>query len=90
MEGLMVKNGLLMELLLFNYYGWGVNVFIFYYEIYNSDEVIGEFFVMSYWVDKIENGIGNIVLLGYKCQDLLGVNLVVIRMDIGELFLGNY
>jgi len=89
-EGPMVKNGLLMEPLPFNYYGRGANVLTFYHEIYNSDEAIGEPFVMSYRVDKIENGTGNTVLLGHKRQDPLGVNPVVIRMDIGELPSGNY
>ncbi len=89
-EGPMVKNGLLMEPLPFNFYGRGMNVLTFYHEIYNSDRAIGVPFVLSYRVDKIENGTGSTMLLGHKRQDPAAINPLVIRMDISELPSGNY
>lgn len=89
-EGPMVKNGFLMEPLPFNYYGRGANVLTFYHEIYNSDQVIGVPFVVSYRIDKIENGTGSSMLIGHKRQEPTAVNPVLVRMDIGELPSGNY
>lgn len=89
-DGPMVKSGLLMEPLPFNFYGRGMNVLTFYHEIYNSTQAIGEAFVLSYRVDKIENGTGNTMLLGHKRQNPSDINPVLIRMDISELPSGNY
>lgn len=89
-EGPMVKSGLLMEPLPFNFYGRGMNVLTFYHEVYNSDKAINTAFVLSYRVDKIENGTGNTMLIGHKRQDPSAVNPVVIRMDISDLPSGNY
>ncbi|MEL6836630.1 MAG: GWxTD domain-containing protein [Bacteroidota bacterium] len=89
-EGPMVKNGLLMEPLPFNYYGRGANVLTFYHEIYNSATAIAGPFVVSYRIDKIENGTGNTMLIGHKRQEPSAVNPIVMQMDIGELPSGNY
>lgn len=86
----MVKNGLLMEPLPFNYYGRGANVLTFYHEIYNSATAIGVPFVISYRVDRIENGEGSTMLLGHKRQEPTEINPVLVQMDIGELPSGNY
>lgn len=89
-DGPMVKNNLLMEPLPFNYYGRGANVLTFYQEIYNSDQAIGEAFVVSYRIDKIENGEASTVLLAHKRQEPAVVNPLVLGMDISELPSGNY
>jgi GWxTD domain-containing protein len=89
-QGPMVKNDLLMEPLPFNYYGRGANVLTFYQEIYNSDQAIAQPFVVSYRIDKIENGEAETVMLAHKRQDPAPVNPLLLRMDISDLPSGNY
>lgn len=89
-EGPMVKNGLLMEPLPFNFYGRGANVLTFYHEIYNSDQHIGEDFVLSYKVEKLENAEAKSMLIGHKRQQAAKVNPVLQSMDISKLPSGNY
>lgn len=89
-DGPLVKNDLLMEPLPFNYYGRGANLLTFYQEIYNSDRAIGQSFVVSYRVDKIENGESSTLLIAHKRQEPAPVNPLVLGMDISSLPSGNY
>lgn len=52
-NGPMVKNGIKMEPLPFNFYGRGANVLAFYHEIYNSDSQINDSYLVSYIIEKI-------------------------------------
>ncbi|WP_020539220.1 GWxTD domain-containing protein [Lewinella cohaerens] len=88
--GPMVKNDLLMEPLPFNYYGRGANILTFYHEVYNSDQAIAQPFVVSYRVDKMENGVAETLMLAHKRQDPATVNPLLLRMDISDLPSGNY
>lgn len=89
-KGILVKNGLLMEPLPFNFYGRGANTLSFYHEIYHSDTQIGEDFVVSYRVEKLENGKAKSMLIGHKRQKPSAVNPILQRMDISNLPSGNY
>lgn len=89
-EGTLVKNGFIMEPLPFNYYGRGVNTLSFYHEIYNSTTAIGEDFVVSYKIEKLENGKAKKLLIGHKRQKAAAVNPILQKVDISNIPSGNY
>ncbi|MEL7222097.1 MAG: GWxTD domain-containing protein [Bacteroidota bacterium] len=89
-DGVFVKNGVRMEPLAFNFYGRGTKTMSLYHEIYHSDTQIGDAFVVSYRVDKLENGEAKTILLGHKRQAPAPVNPLLLQLDISEVPSGNY
>ncbi|MEM1215331.1 MAG: GWxTD domain-containing protein [Bacteroidota bacterium] len=86
----MVKNGVRMEPLPFNYYGRGRNTLSFYHELYGSDQYIGQPFVVSYRIDRLDEDAPTTVLIGHKRQEPATVNPILVQMDISTLASGDY
>lgn len=85
------KNDYYLETLPFNFYGKNASRLIFYNEIYNTDRVLNEEFLIRYQVDKVEsNGSTQTVLLGHKKRIPKPVNVILLQKNITELKSGNY
>lgn len=90
-ENSLVKNGVEMEPLPFNWYHKKADELIFYNEIYNSDKVIGDAYFISYSIQGASNkNTGKPILTKYKRLEPATVNPVLQKMDISELPSGNY
>lgn len=88
--GPLVKNGVLMEPLPYNFYGRGANTLFFYHEVYNSQSNLADDFMVSYLIQKMENGDAKNVLIGHKRQSPAVVNPLLLQMDITAVPSGNY
>lgn len=88
--GPLVKNGIQMEPLPYHFYGRGANVLTFYHEIYRSDQVFEGDFMVSYHVQRMENGEPNSVMIGHKRMSPAAVNPLLLQLDISNLVSGNY
>jgi GWxTD domain-containing protein len=86
----LVKGGVRMEPLPYNFYGRGANTLAFYHEVYGSDAAIGVPFVVSFRVQKLENGQPKDMLLAHKRQDPTPRNPILKQLDISTLPSGNY
>ncbi len=85
------KNGFHLETLPFNFYSRRANKLIFYNEIYNSDKVINDKFLVRYVIEKVDGkGNSETIAVGNKKQDPVPVNVVLIQKDISGLVSGNY
>ncbi|MCB0704838.1 MAG: GWxTD domain-containing protein [Saprospiraceae bacterium] len=85
------KNGYFLLPLPFNFYGKYADKLMYYHEIYNADRVIGEDFVVSYSIERINGqGQSETVLIGHKRRSPEAVNVLLLQMDIKELASGNY
>ena len=84
-EGPMIKSGLLMEPLSYSFYGKGANVLTFYQEVYHTDRFISAPFVVSYRIEKVENGEAKQVLIGHKRQTPAPVNPLLLQIDISKI-----
>lgn len=90
-ESQYTKNGYYLESLPFNFYGKKASKLIFYNEIYNTDKILKEEFLIRYFVEKIEiNGEKNTVILGHKKRQPKPVNVILLQKNILELKSGNY
>ncbi|MFK7935442.1 MAG: GWxTD domain-containing protein [Saprospiraceae bacterium] len=87
--GLLVKNGVYMEPLPFNFYGKRAKALYFYNEIYGTDKLSDDYLV-SYSVERRVNGGAQSVLIGHKRKSPAAVTPVLLKMDITELPSGNY
>lgn len=85
-----VKNGFYLEPLPYNFYGRNASTLAFYNEIYNADKAIADDFVVSYFIEKDNNGKAETVLIGHKRQTATPVVPLLIQMDISTLESGNY
>lgn len=85
-----LKNGLHLEPLPYNYYGRSASNLSFYTEIYNADKAVGEDFMVSYMIEKMENGKGQTVMIGHKRKEAEALIPLLIQMDITKLASGNY
>ncbi|MBK8490310.1 MAG: GWxTD domain-containing protein [Saprospirales bacterium] len=90
-EGPFVKNGFHMEPLPYNFYGKNAEKLILYNEIYQTDQALGDDFMVSYLIDKID-GNGNVepVLVGHKRRTPAPVSVLLLNLDISQLESGNY
>ena len=90
-EGPFVKNGYHMEPLPFHFYGKNAEKLIFYNEVYQTDQAIGDDFMVSYLVDRMD-GQGNAepILVGHKRRTPAPVNVLLLNLDITQLESGNY
>ena len=90
-ENTLVKNGVEMEPLPFNWYHQKAKELIFYNEIYNSDKAIGDTYFISYTIKGASNkNTGEVFKTGYKRLEPAPVNPILQKMDISELPSGNY
>ena len=90
-EGPFVKNGFHMEPLAYNFYGKNAEKLILYNEIYQTDQAIGDDFMVSYLIDKIDgNGNTEPVLVGHKRRTAAPVSVLLLNLDISQLESGNY
>jgi len=85
-----VKNGVFMEPLPFNFYGKKESHLSFYAEIYNTDQFMEEDLLVSYFVEKLENGQLKTKMIGHKRKKPKPIIPVLLQMDITELPTGNY
>ncbi|NNE30607.1 MAG: GWxTD domain-containing protein [Saprospiraceae bacterium] len=90
-EGPMIKNGYFLETLPFNFYNKKASKLAFYLEIYNSDKIVQEEFLVRYYIDQLgDNSTKKTVKLGHKKRMPKAVNVVMLQMDIQGLPSGNY
>lgn len=86
-----VKNGYYLEALPFNFYHKNISTLIFYNEIYNTDQAIGDDFLVRYIINKVQgNGEIEAVMIGNKKRKPQSVNVILLSMDISKLQSGNY
>lgn len=90
-EGPFEKNGYHMEPLPFNFYGKNAEKLIFYNEIYQTDQAIGDDFMVSYIIDRVD-GSGNTqpMMVGHKRRTPAPVTVLLLNLDIKTLESGNY
>ncbi len=89
-ENIFVKNGLMMEPLPYNFYGRGISNISFYNEVYNTDVVIGEDFLVSYSIHVADKEDEPVINIAHKRQQAAPVVPVLLQMDISRLPSGNY
>ncbi len=89
-DNMFIKNGILMEPLPYNFYGRYASSLIFYNEVYNADQAIGEDFLVSYFIEKLENNSKETVMIGHKRQKPQPIIPLLVQMDISQLPSGNY
>jgi GWxTD domain-containing protein len=85
-----VKNGILMEPLPHNFYGRQASALTFYNEVYHTDRIIGEDFLVSYSIEREHNGQVELIMAGHKRQQPQPVVPLLIQMNISKLPSGNY
>jgi GWxTD domain-containing protein len=91
MEGPFVKNGYHMEALPFNFYGKNAEKLIFYAEIYQADEAIGDDFMVSYLIERVDgSGKAESIMVGHKRRSPAPVTVLLFNLDIVKLESGNY
>ncbi|HHS95097.1 MAG TPA: GWxTD domain-containing protein [Phaeodactylibacter sp.] len=85
------KNGFYMEPLPYNFYYKTDSVMIFYQELYASDKVFDDKFLLKYMVDLIKgNGDMEPVIMGHKKLKPQAVNVILVKKDISQLASGRY
>ena len=89
-ENIFVKNGIQMQPLPFNFYGRHASSLIFYNEIYNTDQAVGEDFLVSYSIERENNDKPELVMAGHKRQQAQPIVPLLIQMDISKVASGNY
>ncbi|MFT4759531.1 MAG: GWxTD domain-containing protein [Paraglaciecola sp.] len=86
-----IKSGLYLENAAFNFYGKNAENLTYYNEIYNTEQKIGEDFMMSYIIEKLlGNDKKETVLIGHKRKKPEPVVVALQNIDIRELDSGNY
>ena len=85
-----VKSGIQMEPLPYNFYSRHASSLIFYNEVYNSDKAIGEDFMVSYSIEKLDNGEAEMIMIGHKRQKPKPIVPLLVQMDISQVPSGNY
>ncbi len=92
-KNMFIKNGIKMEPLPFNFYSRHASRLIFYNEVYNTDKVLGEDYLVSYSVVPASSSPdqnAKPIMIGHKRQSPASIVPVLIGMDITELPSGNY
>lgn len=86
-----VKNGVYMEALPFNFYNKSLSTLLFYNEIYNADQAIGDDFLVRYLIEKVNgNGSTETMLIANKKRSPDSVNPLLLSLDISKLPSANY
>jgi len=89
-SNMFVKSGIQMEPLPYNFYSRHASSLIFYNEIYNADKALGEDFMVSYSIEKMDNGESKVAMIGHKRQQPQPIVPLLIQMDISKVPSGNY
>jgi GWxTD domain-containing protein len=89
-NNMFVKNGIKMEPLPFNFYSRHASRLIFYNEVYNSEQALGEDYLVSYSVEPANKENAKPIMIGHKRQKPAPIVPVLIGIDITELPSGNY
>lgn len=85
------KNGYYLETLPFNFYNKKADKLAFYNEIYNSDKVLDDEFLIRYFIDEVGNNeTRKTIKLGHKKRMPKSVNVLLMQMDIRNLKSGSY
>lgn len=91
LQGPLTKNGLKMEPLAYNFYHKKSGQLIFYAEVYNTDKVLGDAYLVRYLVNwKVGNGRSKTLIIGHKRMEPGPVNPLLIQRDISKIPSGNY
>ncbi len=85
-----VKNGVMMEPLPYNFYGRSISNISFYNEIYNTDQVVGEDFLISYSIRMADKDDEPVFKIAHKRQSPAPIVPLLLQMDISRLPSGNY
>jgi GWxTD domain-containing protein len=85
-----LKNGFIMESLPGNFYTRQAGELWFYSEIYNSDKAIGEDFILSCTINRVEDGQEKSEVLVNKRKQVASILPVVMQLDISKLRSGAY
>lgn len=85
-----LKNGLLLESLPFNFYSRHSGTLSFYQEIYDTDKKIGEDFILSCIISKIENEQEKSEIIVNRRKQSSSIIPVLMQLDISKLHSGNY
>lgn len=85
-----VKGGIQMEPLPFNYYGKEAGRLIFYQEIYYTDLLLKDDFLVSTFVNKIDNQKETTLILDHHRKSPAAIVPILIQKDISSLPTGNY
>ncbi len=87
----MVKNGYYFETLASNFYDKYTERLIFYNEIYNTDKVIGEDFLVTYTIEQVKpSGKLERVITGHRRCVAEPVCVCLQQIDITKVTSGNY
>jgi GWxTD domain-containing protein len=88
----LVKNGLLMEPLPFNFYGRSANVLTFYTEVYDLHLYPVEGAQLSFWIEdaKPKDGTDRTLIIGHRELDAQPIVPVLMRMNISSLSSGSF
>jgi GWxTD domain-containing protein len=89
-NNMFIKNGIKMEPLPFNFYSRHASRLIFYNEVYNSEQALGEDYLVSYAIEPANKENAKPIMIGHKRQKPAPIVPVLIGMDITELPSGNY
>lgn len=84
------KNGIYMEPLARHTYGKAASELIFYHEIYHSDRVLADDFLVTYRVETATADASRTVLIAHKRRSPAPVVPLLLPMDISSLPTGDY
>ena len=91
LTNLFVKQGVFMEPLAYNFYNKRSATLIFYNEIYNTDQVLGEDFMIRYGIEPIgANKRNKLFLIAHKRKKAQKLQPLLIQLDIKKLPSGTY
>ncbi len=85
-----VKGGVQMEPLPFNFYNKEARRLYFYQEVYNTDKVLDDDFLISTFVNKVDNKKETTMILHHERKSPAAVVPYLFQKDISNLPTGNY
>ncbi|MEL7021403.1 MAG: GWxTD domain-containing protein, partial [Bacteroidota bacterium] len=88
-DGMLIKNGIEMTPLPFNFYNKRAEYLYFYSEIYGTEQLT-EDYLISYAIVRRVNGGEQTLLIGHRRKSPAPITPILLKMDIGELPSGNY
>ena len=87
----MVKSGFCFEPLPSNFYDKYASLLVFYNEIYNADQAIGDDYLISYFIDNADTQQKTEAFsIGHKRKPAEAITPFLAQIDISELPSGNY
>ncbi len=86
----LVKNGYALESVPFGFYDKNAFKLAFYHEIYHTDQVIKDDFLLTFGIEKINSGGNQTVLIAHKKRSAKPVDVLFQQVDISQIASGNY